>query len=284
MEDGQPGNLKIGAIIQARMGSSRLPGKILLKMPVSSGKPLLQWIVDGLKESKVITDIVLATSIEAENDALIDFAKENKILFFRGSESDVLSRFIEVTKIHNFDHVVRVTGDNPVFDISLWDEVILEHIRKRVHFTTSKGLPIGMNIEVVQAKSLIGLLDFDLQDSDREHVTYFFRRTKEFIMLEYPFTFDFGSSIRVTVDYPPDFATVCLLLEVSMSTSKKGMELIRYLQETMPWVWEINKDQIQKGAYQNPQEELIAACQILDKMDMRVASKLVNDHLQSLNF
>jgi spore coat polysaccharide biosynthesis protein SpsF len=284
MEDGQPSNLRIAAVIQARMGSSRLPGKILLKMPLSNGKPLLQWIVDGLRESKVITDIVLATSLDPQNDALIDFAKENNILLFRGSETDVLSRFIDVTKTYNFDHIVRVTGDNPVFDISLWDEVILEHIRKRVHYTTSKGLPIGMNIEVVQAKSLLALLDFDLQDADREHVTYFFRRTKEFITLEYPFAFDFGSSIRVTVDYPPDFATVCLLLEVSLSTSKKGMELIMYLQETMPWIWEINKDQVQKGAYQNPKEELVAACQILEKIDMKVASKLLKDHLQSLNF
>src|SRR5688500_5242636 len=118
MEVGQPNSPKVGFIIQARMKSTRLPGKVLLPIPLHGGKPIIQWIVDNVKKSGFEKKIILATSTNEEKDPLVAYCKTNSIECFRGDEENVLSRFIQILELNAFDLVVRLTGDNPLLDSS----------------------------------------------------------------------------------------------------------------------------------------------------------------------
>jgi spore coat polysaccharide biosynthesis protein SpsF len=275
MADGQQGKPKIGAIIQARMGSSRLPGKILMPIPFGNGKPLLQWIVDSLKKSKLISQIVLASSTDTANDPLEDFCRRNSIVFFRGSENDVLSRFVTVSEESTFDHVVRVTGDNPVLDVEMLDFVCLEHITKDADYTSSVGLPVGMNIEVVRASCLIDTKNNpELIAEDREHVTFFFRRVERFKKSIVRFDSKF-TDYRVTVDYPIDFAVVSLIIGISLETGLTGLNLIEHIAANKSWIFTINDGQLQKKAFQNESEEVSAAIDLLRSQDMLRAASIL---------
>jgi spore coat polysaccharide biosynthesis protein SpsF len=109
-------NKKVAFIIQARMQSTRLPGKILMPLPVGSNVPLLGRIVETLKISNTNHSIIVATSTNPENNLLETFCKENNVACFRGSEDDVLSRFIDIVKNTDYDLIVRLTADNPFVD------------------------------------------------------------------------------------------------------------------------------------------------------------------------
>ncbi|MGR3317974.1 MAG: cytidylyltransferase domain-containing protein [Candidatus Anammoxibacter sp.] len=109
------------AIVQARMGSSRLPGKVLKPFV---GKPALWHLVDRLRYSKHLKDIVIATTVNKEDDTIVDFCKENKIKWFRGSEKDVLDRYYQAAKLFKADPVIRSTADCPVIDPTIFDEAM----------------------------------------------------------------------------------------------------------------------------------------------------------------
>ena len=115
----------IGAIIQARMGSSRLPGKVLTPL---LDKPLLLHIVESLKKSKKIEKIVVATTNLSQDQAIEDFCQKNNIDCYRGSEENVLLRFIDAAKTFQIKEVVRVCADSPLIDVTSIDQMIdLKH-------------------------------------------------------------------------------------------------------------------------------------------------------------
>ena len=103
----------IGAIIQARMGSTRLPGKVLKNV---GEKPLLLYMIERVRKSKKLDKVIVATSILEKDNVIEDFCKENNIDYFRGSESDVLQRYYECAKSYSLDIIVRLTADCPLID------------------------------------------------------------------------------------------------------------------------------------------------------------------------
>lgn len=137
---------KIGIILQARMSSKRLPGKILKKI---GGKSILEHIFYRLSFLKHNAETVLATSISLEDDIVEAFCKDRKIQYFRGSNENVLERFYLCAKEYGFLHVVRLTGDNPFVDIDELDSLIDLHLRTRSDFTNSfQSLPVGVGAEI----------------------------------------------------------------------------------------------------------------------------------------
>ena len=145
--------MTVVAIIQARMGSTRLPQKTLMDI---SGKPLLWHIVDRLKRAKKIAKIVVATSDLESNNVIEEFCKENGFNCFRGSEEDVLSRFYFCAKEHNATHIVRITADNPLIDSKNIDIMIDFHIKNNSDLTYTVNMPIGCGPgnELISFKSL----------------------------------------------------------------------------------------------------------------------------------
>ena len=158
--------MKVGAIIQARMGSTRLPGKIMMKLPSNGEHSILKHIIIALKKSKSVDFIVLATSHEKEDDVLESFAKAENILFSRGSSSNVLQRFYETNVKHGFDHILRVTADNPFVDYELIDQSVKNHLESGADYSKTIGLPVGMNLEVFSKHAL----DATMEATDKLHM------------------------------------------------------------------------------------------------------------------
>jgi spore coat polysaccharide biosynthesis protein SpsF len=247
MVDGQLDNIKVCFIIQARMSSSRLPGKVIMPIPLVSGKPLIQWIVDEIKKLTLTHNIIIASSTNPENDVLENYCKDNSINFFRGDENDVLSRFIEITKKESPDVVVRLTGDNPIIDILFLKNVIDHHVINKNDYTLTEGLPIGMNMEVVSPSALISLEKVETTSNDKEHVTLYFKNNvhykKQVIKLVEDIRY---SKLRLTVDYITDFLVISQLLDISQSTEIFGFALVQRVFEQYPWIFKGNVENIQK--------------------------------------
>jgi len=272
MEVGQLNNIRVAYIIQARMRSIRLPGKILMNIPVNGNKSLLKWITDALKESKFQNEIIVATSTNPENNVLESYAKEEGLNIYRGDEENVLSRFIEIVKHNQFDVVVRLTADNPIIDLEILEESILNHYKNKVDYTKTEGLPIGMNFEIINPRILLSLEYEKLSKEDFEHVTLFTRNNSHNKLV-----LKFGSNelgkLRLTIDYPNDYATVSLLLSQLKNNEKPNLNWISNKYMTQNWIFEINQNNFQKKQYSSLTEEIKDAIAFLEMNDFKWTAK-----------
>ena len=199
------------AIVQARMGSSRLPKKSLMDI---EGKTALEFMIDRVRKSDLIDDIVIATTVNQEDDVIADLCINNQINCYRGSENDVLDRYYQSAKKYKAKIVVRLTSDCPLIDPDLIDETINIFINKKVDYASNavppekKKYPDGSDVEVFSfdalKKSWIETTDL----KDREHVTFYMwdkRDNFNTIMLDNDH--DWGK-YRITVDYKEDLELV----------------------------------------------------------------------------
>jgi len=240
---------KIGFIIQARMSSIRMPGKILMPLPFDGDICLLERIINLLQTSKNEHTIVVATSINTENDNIEALCKHKNIQCHRGSEENVLERFIQITKKLSFDLVLRFTADNPIIDIEKMDYMIDEHIKSNCDYTYSTGLPLGMNFELINGKSLITLENEKLSNDDKEHVTLFIKKSNKYSINKVSLVDEYKyASFRLSIDYPSDYAALSMIYTIHESTKiKPGLELIEYCYGNYPWIFEINANNVQKS-------------------------------------
>lgn len=163
--------MTIIATIEARMNSSRLPGKVFLQ---SKGIPLLGHLVNRLKQVKILDGIVLATTINQEDDVLVDFANENKINFFRGSEEDVMGRVLKAGEANKAEIIVEITGDCPLIDPNIVDQVITTFLNNDCDFVNNNSVltyPDGMDTRVFSLKALQKSYSLTKDKLDYEHVT-----------------------------------------------------------------------------------------------------------------
>jgi spore coat polysaccharide biosynthesis protein SpsF len=170
----------VGIILQARMGSSRLPGKVLKPFFHTT---LLGWILDRL--AALPWSVVTATSHDIRDDPIERFCKLRGALCFRGDELDVLDRYYRCAKFFGFDHVVRLTGDNPFPDISILRKLIKLHISKMADYTYSFGvLPIGVGAEIFSLEALERSWLEGCEVHHREHVNEFILENQRMFRVE----------------------------------------------------------------------------------------------------
>lgn len=171
-------SLNVVAIVEARMTSSRLPGKHLL---LANGKPMLQHLVDRLKKVSLINKIVIATTLQKADDALVDFAKSVGVEFYRGNELDVMGRVVEAGEAFNADLVCEVTGDCPIIDPELVEQLIQAFIESSAVYANNAqhGLPDGMAAQVFSWSALRRSAEMTQDPLDREHVTLHIKRHPE---------------------------------------------------------------------------------------------------------
>jgi spore coat polysaccharide biosynthesis protein SpsF len=268
-------NKKVAFIIQARMQSARLPGKVLLPMPMGSKFTLLDQIIKNLKSSKMNATIYLATSENEENNILESVAQTNDVYCFRGSENDVLSRFISILEKDNFNTVVRLTADNPIIDMAILDSTIEQHIQSQKEYTNTEGLPLGMNFEIITAKALLSLKGKVLSERDKEHVTLFIKNKSEYrcqtVAIELNKTI---KDVRVTIDYPSDYLVVSSLFALHLETKiPLGLKIIEYAALQYPFLLKCNQTNVQKGNSKTIEEEIKVAIPILEALEL---SKIVS--------
>jgi len=202
--------LKIIAVLQSRMGSSRLPNKALLKL---NGKPAILRMVDRIKEAKTIKEIWLATGKSKINNKLENCFSNTKIKVFRGDDDDVLSRFVEISKIAKADIIIRLTGDCPLIDPKIIDETVELLINRKADYASNilkRKFPDGLDVEVFTKKTLLETGEFAEAGFSREHVTTYMHglhkkkyRKGDFKKASLEYTSDF-SHLRWTLDEEKD--------------------------------------------------------------------------------
>lgn len=235
--------LKIGAIIQARTGSARLPGKVLMNI---AGRPMLWHLIERLKYSQKIDDIVLAIPDTKKNDELENFAKDNNVNYFRGSEEDVLSRYYEATKKFECDVIVRITSDCPLVDPKIVDKVVKKHLCSGADYTANilkRTYPKGLDVEVLNFKALEKSFEEAKGQRYREHVTLYIREHPEkFKRVSVENKKDF-SHFRWTVDEKEDLEFVREIYKRLHKREKIFLmaEIIKVL-EKEPKLLEINEN------------------------------------------
>jgi len=195
----------IGCIIQARMGSTRLPGKILKK--IDDEKLVLDFLINQLKSVKCLEKIIIATTKKDEDDVIEEFSRKNKLECFRGDEDDVLERYYQAAKKYGLDIIIRITSDDPLVDPEIIDYGMkIFNSEKLDLFSTnqSKTFPHGIVFEIFSFNALKSIINEVLSVSEREHVTpFFYSNEKRFKIHNFSLDKDM-SHIRCSLDTPND--------------------------------------------------------------------------------
>lgn len=210
------------ATIEARMSSSRLPGKVMMK---ACGKPLLELLIERVRAVAGIDEVVVATTINPADDEIQRWAQGSRVACFRGSEDDVLKRVLESCDSVGGDIIVELTADNPLIDPELSAQTLALYLENTAAYVSNcdlPGFPNGMNVQVF-SRDLLALADLEgnLPD-DREHVSWFFRRqpdrfTKLFLP---PPPTARRPELRLTVDELPDYMLVTAIFEALYANNK----------------------------------------------------------------
>lgn len=204
--------MKPGIITQARMGSTRLPGKV---MKTVNGRPLLDYHLVRAQETDL--PVIVATSDKPDDDVIVDFCEKKNIPIWRGSEEDVLSRYVDAAERYEIDPVIRITSDCPLIDPELLLEGFHQFKETGVDYLRTvpdSPLPHGLDFQII---SLLALRESNHQTTDpydREHVVPFIEKHDRFRKKQFKTkSSEDHSDIRITVDYPEDFQLIQLLIE-----------------------------------------------------------------------
>lgn len=194
------------AIIQARMGSTRLPEKVMKEL---SGKPIIWHIVERAKMAKYVDNVVVATSTNDTDTPLFNYLTSIGVTCIRGSEEDVLGRFYAAAVETDADVIVRLTGDNPLVDFKVLDETIHHFQQSGLAYVSSidvptipKPIPLGTGSEVFSFEKLAEAYLHAREDFEREHVTPYMYGGKPSSSISEKYSF------RLTVDTEEDFLCV----------------------------------------------------------------------------
>ena len=246
--------MKVVATIEARMTSSRLPGKVLLP---ANGKPMLAHLIHRLKQVPSLDAIVLATTVNETDQVLVNFAASQDIRVFRGSEADVMSRVIGAGEAARAEVIVEITGDCPVIDPLIVEQTIRMFLHNPCDYLSNvqvRSYPVGMDTQVYRLATLkrsFGMTDHPL---DREHVTRHIRLHPElFPQVHLVAAPDqHWPELGLTLDEPADYELLKRIIEYfgEQNPCFSCREVIELLRRVHPdWV-RINQEVKRKGMHQ----------------------------------
>ena len=222
---------RVGIVIQARIGSTRLPGKIL--MPIGT-KSLLGHILCRLMKLHHPAQIVIATSDSSRDDIVKGFCESHSVACYRGSDNNVLDRYYQCAVQYGFHHIVRLTGDNPFLDTKELDNLVELHISGKMDYTNSfAGLPIGVGAEIFTFEALERSWREGKAPHHIEHVNEY--------MIEHPDIFRTASlsigaeksrpDVRLTVDTKDDYERACYIVEMRKNRCVSTRHAIQLAEE-----------------------------------------------------
>lgn len=240
---------RVAATIEARMSSTRLPGKVLME---SLGKPLLEYMVERLRRCRKLDDIILATTTSPADDVLEEFAGRIGLKCYRGSENDVLLRVVEAAEEYGVDVIVETTGDCPLIDPQVVDKVVQVYLENDYDFvanTLKKTYPRGLDTRVFSTKGLRQVEGITDNPADREHVSLYFYEVPGRYSL---YNVESGLPekywrLRLTVDTIEDFKLVDEIFKrLYPSNPEFLLSDILQLFDSEPALFEINRHITQK--------------------------------------
>jgi spore coat polysaccharide biosynthesis protein SpsF len=234
----------IVAIIQARLGSTRTPGKT---MKLIADKPLLEYSVERAKQARYVDKVIVATTTSDKDNLISEWCKEKGIASFRGSEDDVLDRYFQTASYFKADIIVRITSDCPFVDPQIIDLLILtlkvfgaDYASNRIKKRT---WPHGLDTEIFTYEALNNAWKDAREEREREHVTpYIIGHPELFKLIEVPLEEDL-SRYRLTVDYPEDLEFTRIIVEKYNANKMNWREIIDFLKK-YPELVEINASRL----------------------------------------
>ncbi|ENO89905.1 aminotransferase class III-fold pyridoxal phosphate-dependent enzyme [Thauera linaloolentis] len=232
--------MKVVAIVQARMGSTRLPGKVM--KPIG-GVPMIELLLARLARAREVDQIVVATSIDPRNQVLAEHVRKLGYACEMGSETDVLARYLQAARTHRADVVVRVTGDCPLIDSELVDEVIRGFKASGVDYfsnTSPSTYPDGLDTEVFSMAAFERAAAETSRPHDREHVTPYLRESGRFSQASLQAEENHGT-LRWTVDEPADFDVVTAVFAHFAPNIHFSWREVLALQQMRPAIFAANQ-------------------------------------------
>jgi spore coat polysaccharide biosynthesis protein SpsF (cytidylyltransferase family) len=242
---------KVTALIQARLGSTRLPGKTLMTI---AGESLLGHLVKRVKASRYVNEIIIATTINYRDDAIVKFAVGNNLKFYRGSEEDVLERFYQAAVEYGIETIVRITPDCPMLDPEIMDAVISKYLEGNHNYVSNvlpPTFPDGLDTEVFSFRTLEKTWHEARLPSEREHVTpYIVKHPELFRHFNVKKEGEDLSWLRLTVDTRDDYDFVCKIFELLYHPNEIfHMEDVLALLKENPQLLKINSGILRNEGY-----------------------------------
>jgi spore coat polysaccharide biosynthesis protein SpsF len=232
----------IGCIIQARMGSTRLPGKV---MKIIDGKnPSLQYTLNQLKSCKSLDKIIVATTNLPEDDEIVNYLKNLDIDVFRGSSDDVLDRYFQCAKNYDLSSIVRITADCALIDPNIVEEGIKLFNSKNYDYVTNtfpRTFPDGNETEIFSINALEEMWKNAKLPSEREHVTPYFKNNPKLFQIKNFIHNKDISDLRWTIDYDEDLKFVKILIS-KIQSRPIHLDNILHLLNNEPKLLELNKN------------------------------------------
>ena len=241
---------KVLCIIQARMGSERLPGKVMKEL---GNKPMIEHTLCRVAGSDRVDQVVLATSDKESENVMVDYLTENGWCVFRGDENNVLKRYVDCEEAYKGDIIIRVTGDCPFIDSDIIDNVITyflindyDYVRLDVPDTFIRGF----DIEIFTREAMLRVYEITKSiegDSPyKEHVTYYMYKHPEEFKIGYVKGSElYSKDYRLCVDTPEDFELVTTIYNHFNDEWVSAKEIVKFLDEN-PEIAKINQNVIQK--------------------------------------
>lgn len=233
MADNAKVALNVVAIIQARMGSRRFPGKVLADL---RGRPVLEWVVDAIKKVEGVDDIVVATTTNKEDQAIVDWCAGKDVNCFRGEPLDVLKRYTDCAKEYKASHILRITADCPLLDPETVSAVLREGLESGAdYFGLAGEFPDGFDCEGFTIQAIVLADKYATTKLDREHVTTIMKSATNQFSKHEVCLFSGLDHIRLTVDESLDLDFLDLVLAKAefrghFPEAKKLLQVVKSLQ------------------------------------------------------
>ncbi|MCX6723791.1 MAG: glycosyltransferase family protein [Candidatus Staskawiczbacteria bacterium] len=247
-------NKKIAVIVEARMTSTRLPGKVL--MPVL-GEPCLYRMIERLRKSKHSDDIIVATTVNKTDDCIVELCEKIGCRYYRGSEDDVLRRVLEAAKLHKADLIVEIPGDNICIDWRHVDYTIKDFFSDQHDFASNcieRSFPMGFDVKIFPTSVLEEVERTTKNPKDREHVSlYIYMHPEKYRLKNWKAGGKmFWPELQITLDTQEDYELISKIYEnlYSKNTDFSAEDVVDLLREN-PELMKINKHIIRKNPFIN---------------------------------
>lgn len=281
--------MKIGAIIQARTSSTRFSEKVLKNLPYNGDTTVLEQVIRRLKQSKMINEIIVATTTDNEDGKIVDVAQKENVKWFRGSMDNVLERYYFAAKENNLDVIIRITSDCPCIDSEIVDIALKRHFRSNLDYTSNtliRTFPDGLDIEVISFDTLEKCYNNAKDILEKEHVTQYIHNHPHLFKIGNIKATDelYGPQLRITLDTEEDYALLCFIFDYLYDKNEffNAKSVVKLL-EDKPWLKIINKKIVEKKSFETFEEELNEAIKVLELQELYEVKNFLKKYKDSLN-
>lgn len=278
--------MSIGCIIQARISSTRLPEKVLKKLPYNSGETVLEQVIKRVRQIAGVDKIIIATTTQEEDLKIVSLAERVGVESFRGSLDHVLERYYLAAKNFQLSQIIRVTSDCPCLDPEVTSHILHSHLAGDYDYSSNslqRTYPHGLDSEVFTFSALEEAFKNATEKYEKEHVTpYIYKSNPQKFKLNLVLAPDHQKApdIRITLDTPDDYALLCAVYDLlyTQNPEFKVQDLIN-LFKSKPWLYLINGDILQKKYYESIYSEAIDAIPLLDRQELFRISNFIKEKI-----